>query len=216
MTAELAIVLAIRLIVPLSIFRWPLWGGVASLLADALDILLINLMPLDGAPNYHKFDKYPDTYYLTIEYLVALRLWPGRPLQILSALYVWRALGFVLFEVTGVRKVLFFCPNIFESFYLFMAIWDRFGRGWYLLTARWLVTWLAILGSLRLLQEYFLHWRQSLDHVVAAAVIEDVTASATGDWLAVTIPLLLLAAAVIPALVALLRRQLEMARSRAG
>ncbi|HXG36806.1 MAG TPA: hypothetical protein VNL15_07540 [Dehalococcoidia bacterium] len=216
MTLELAIVLVVRLLVPLAILRWPLWGGIAALLADSLDIVLITLIPLDGAPRYHQFDKYPDTYYLTIEAFVAFRRWPGWPRRITSALFAVRLLGFILFEVTGVRKFLFFFPNIFESFYLFLAVWDRFGRDWYILTHRWLVAWLIGLGSLRMLQEYFLHWRQSLDDVVAVHVIEDMAQAAFGDWLALTLALSVLGLAALLLLTRLVRRQVSLARARFG
>ncbi len=215
MTFELAIVLIIRLLVPLAIFRWPLWGGVAALLADSLDIVLITLLPFDGAPNYHHFDKYPDTYYLAIEALVAYQRWPGAPRHILTPLFGIRLIGFIAFEATGARKLLFFFPNIFESFYLFMAVWDRFGRGWYALTARWLAFWLLLLGSLRMVQEYFLHWRQALDDVVAVDVMENLAGLAFGDWLPLTLVLLPLTLALAALAVHVVRRQTAMLRTRA-
>ena len=48
MTAETLIIVAIRLLVPVTILRWPLLGGVLSLIADALDIVLATLLDLGG------------------------------------------------------------------------------------------------------------------------------------------------------------------------
>ncbi|HZP25466.1 MAG TPA: hypothetical protein VFB90_00275 [Dehalococcoidia bacterium] len=213
MTWGMLIVLVVRLLVPLSIFRWPLWGAIASLLADALDVVFLTLV--GGSHHYHSFDKYPDTYYFAIEAFVAYRLWPGTPRKIISVLFAIRFTGFLLFEITGIRKMLFFFPNIFESFYLFMAIWDRFGRDWYRLTPRWLAFWLLLLGSLRLVQEYFLHWRQSLDNVVALEVIKDIARFAFGDGLPLTVPLLPLAVLAAVMAVRLVRRQFDSLRARA-
>lgn len=216
MTWELAIVLVVRLLVPLTIFRWPLWGGIAALLADSLDIVLITIMPFDGAPNYHRFDKFPDTYYFAIEAYVAYQRWPGAPRKITSVLFAVRFTGFVLFEVTRIRKMLFFFPNIFESFYLFMATWDRFGRDWYRMTPRGLTFWLVVLGAARMVQEYFLHWRQSFDNVVALHVFQDTARYALGDGLALTVPLALLTVAVAILVARLVRRQVMLQKARSS
>lgn len=36
------LVVAIRLLIPLSILRWPLGGALASMLVDALDVVLVD------------------------------------------------------------------------------------------------------------------------------------------------------------------------------
>jgi hypothetical protein len=48
MTAGAAIVIGLRLLVPLLIFRWPLIGGIAAMMADTLDVVLIELIGLGG------------------------------------------------------------------------------------------------------------------------------------------------------------------------
>jgi hypothetical protein len=178
---SIAIVLVIRLIVPLSIFRWPLWGGVAALVADMLDIVIITLLPFGEVNNYHRLDKFPDMYYLAIEMIVGWQRWDALPKRIGLALFVWRLAGFVLFEITGTRKLLFFFPNLFESFFIFMSIVTTYGR-WYTLTPRRLAAWLLLLGIARQIQEYFLHWRQALDNVVAVDVIRDISDAILG-WI---------------------------------
>ena len=59
------IIILVRLVVPLSIFRWPLAGGVASMLLDALDVVLIEMIGLGGFSNYASLDKALDMYYLS-------------------------------------------------------------------------------------------------------------------------------------------------------
>ncbi len=204
MYAELAIVFLVRLLVPLSIFRWPLWGGVAALVADLLDIVIITLLPFGDVHNYHQLDKFPDMYYLTIEMIVAVRRWEALPKRIGLALFVWRLAGFVLFELTGVRQLLVFFPNVFESFFLFMGVVTTYAT-WYKLTRFRLALWLAILGSARLIQEYFLHWRQDLDNVVAVDVIGDMgdaTLDWLGDWYGLALPAAL---ALVGAVILLVR-----------
>lgn len=195
METGLLIVLLIRFAVPLTIFRWPLWGGIASLCADALDVVAWSLMPWGGYPDsYHQLDKYPDMYYLSIELIVTQMRWGvGWPRRISLALFLWRLTGVVLFELTGERKFLFFCPNIFEVFYLFVMVATTY-VSWYKLTPLRLGLWLTALGLPWWIKEYFLHWQRVWDDVVAVDVIQTIAEAVLswlGDWFAVLLAVLL-------------------------
>lgn len=73
------IVIALRLVVPLSILRWPLAGGIVSMVLDGLDVVLVDLFSriLGGSPEfgpeYAQLDKLLDTWYLTLELIVTRR-----------------------------------------------------------------------------------------------------------------------------------------------
>lgn len=179
MTTETLLIVLIRLIVPLAILRWPLAGGLLALLVDALDIVLASLIDLGGLWSYHNLDKYLDTYYLGLEVIVAQR-WDGLPRWTATALFVYRAIGVVLFEATNVRLFLFFFPALFEFFFLFYAALQRFSPS-YELTPRRLAAWLFVLLIPKMAQEYVIHYARLLDDVVAVDVIEDV-ARAIIDW----------------------------------
>ena len=176
MNSTTFIIIVIRLLVPLSILRWPLVGGLLSLVADALDIVIATLLERElGLPElwrYHQLDKYLDTYYLTFEVVVAQR-WAGLPRLIATALFAYRVVGVVLFEATDVRVFLFFFPALFEFFFLFYTAVQRFVPE-YELTPRRLAIWLAVLLVPKMVQEYFIHYSRALDDVVAVDVIEDV------------------------------------------
>ncbi|MEX0786023.1 MAG: hypothetical protein WD939_05250 [Dehalococcoidia bacterium] len=180
MTSETLIIIVIRLLVPLTILRWPLAGGLLALLADALDIVLASLIDLGGLWNYHQLDKYLDTYYLVIEAVVAQR-WLELPRWTATGLFGYRLIGFALFEITDIRVFLFVFPNLFENFFLFYAALLRFFPD-YELTPRRLAVWLAILLVPKMVQEYVIHYQRWLDDVVAVDVIEDVK-DAVLDWL---------------------------------
>ncbi len=180
MTAETLLIVVLRLIIPLAIFRWPLVGGVLALAADALDIVLASLIDLGGLWNYHALDKLLDTYYLAIEAIVAQR-WAALPRWTATALFGYRLTGVALFEVTDIRVFLFIFPALFENFYLFYAALRRFFPA-YDLTPRRLAVWLAVLLVPKMIQEYVIHYARWLDDVVAVDVIEDVT-RAIADWL---------------------------------
>ncbi len=183
MTSETLIIVLIRLIIPLSIPRWPLLGGILSLVADALDIVLATLLNryahLGGLWDYHQLDKYLDTYYLAIEAGVAQR-WASLPRWTATGLFGYRLIGVILFEVTDIRVFLFFFPAVFENFFLFYAALLQFFPQ-YDLTPRRLGVWLVILLVPKMAQEYVLHYARLLDDVVAVDVIRDIS-EAIIDW----------------------------------
>jgi hypothetical protein len=150
------IVVAVRLAVPLLIFRSPLLGGVLALVADTADLVVFNVF---GFPDdYQRLDKALDLYYLTIELVVAGRFAP-LPRAVARGLYAWRLAGAVLFEVTGARWVLLVFPNLFEPWWLFVVAMTRF-RPAYELTRRRTALWLLVLLAPKLAHEYVLHvWR---------------------------------------------------------
>ena len=179
MTAETALIVVLRLVIPLAILRWPFAGGVLALLADMLDIVLASLIDLGGLWNYHELDKYLDTYYLALEAVVAQR-WVPLERWTATLLFAYRLIGVVLFEATGTRVFLFFFPALFENFFLFNAgrlqFFPQYG-----LTPRRLAAWLVVLLVPKMVQEYVIHYQRWLDDVVAVDVIKEIY-DAVIDW----------------------------------
>ena len=121
MTVTTWVIVAYRLLVPLTIFRWPFIGAVLSIIADALDIVIVTLMirylHAGDVWSYHELDKYLDTYYLFIEWIVAQR-WAGLPRWTANVLFFYRVIGVVAFEVTDARWLLLVFPALFDFFFL--------------------------------------------------------------------------------------------------
>lgn len=112
------IILAVRLIIPLTIFKWPLYGGLLSLLADYFDLELINLINKGQFSNYQAADKMLDLYYLTFEAWVALH-WQNLLAKTTALfLFLHRMIGTTVFEITKAEVWLFLFPNFFENFFL--------------------------------------------------------------------------------------------------
>lgn len=149
------IVILIRLIVPLAIFRWPLAGGLVAAVADTFDVVLITILNMGDFENYSQLDKALDWYYL---FFMAIVSWRWRPLVRWTSigLFAYRTVGVISFEATGFRPLLFVFPNLFELFFFFSAICLRFFDDLEL-TSRRLSVALLILLMPKLLQEYFLH-----------------------------------------------------------
>ena len=113
------LVLAARLLVPLLIFRFPLPAIIAALVIDAADQTIFqNNTDLD-LTNYQGYDKALDVYYLSIAYISTFRNW-AEPFaaRAAQALWYYRLVGVVAFELSGVRALLLIFPNTFEYFFI--------------------------------------------------------------------------------------------------
>ncbi len=157
-----AIIILLRLIVPLSILRYPLAGGIAAMLLDGLDVVLIEQIPGGSfGGHYHTLDKLLDSYYLAIELIVALRWrspwakWPA------VFLFVYRLAGVALFELTEQRIMLFLFPNLFENWWLYVVIVARFWPRVYPRSAKTVAIPLVLLLIPKMAQEYLLHFAEA-------------------------------------------------------
>jgi hypothetical protein len=156
------IVIALRLIVPLSIFRYPLAGGVISMLLDGADVILVDLLSSGGfGSHYAQLDKGLDTYYLGIELLVALS-WESLYAKLPAiALFAYRMVGVIAFELTSTRLLLFIFPNLFENWWLYcvatLTLWPRF----YPRTWKTVGVVLVLLLIPKMGQEYLLHYTEA-------------------------------------------------------
>ena len=155
-------VIALRLVIPLSIPRWPLAGGIASMVIDAIDVVLVDMLNLGGFGDYyHQLDKVLDAYYLTIQMYVAFG-WESAYARITAgALYAWRMLGVAVFELTEERAVLLIFPNVFENWWLYCVVVIQFFPR--LVPHSWKTTLipLAILLVPKMIQEYVLHYAEA-------------------------------------------------------
>jgi hypothetical protein len=160
--AVLVLVLGLRLLVPLLIFRYPLPAIVACLVIDAADQTVFQRftdLPLDGYQNY---DKALDIFYLCLAYVATLRNWThSTAFAIARFLLYYRLVGVLAFELgEGNRVLLLLFPNTFEYFFIFYeAVRTRWDPS--RLSARfWLLSAAAIWVFVKLPQEYWIHVAQ--------------------------------------------------------
>jgi hypothetical protein len=114
-----AVVVGLRLFLPLLIPRFPLPAILACLVIDAADQTIFqNNTDLD-LTGYQGYDKALDIFYLTIAYLSTLRNWTD-PFAFGVARLLWycRLVGVLLFELFDVRALLIIFPNTFEYFFI--------------------------------------------------------------------------------------------------
>lgn len=158
------IVIVLRLLVPLSILRWPLAGGLLSMVLDALDVVLVDGLasvfgePGEFGPFYAQIDKWLDLWYLSLELVVVRRRWdPSIVRTAATLLFVWRLIGVILFEITGERPLLFVFPNLFENLYLYVLIVRRLAPRLEPRSLPELLLVLVVLFIPKMFQEWILH-----------------------------------------------------------
>ncbi|QQG43306.1 MAG: hypothetical protein HYW45_03860 [Candidatus Daviesbacteria bacterium] len=151
------LVILLRITLPLLILRWPLIGGLLSIFLDYIDFNILQAFDPGKLILYQNLDKVLDLHYLTLEFIVALTWRDKLVKKIASSLFFYRIVGVILFEITQAKQLLFFFPNLFEFFFLFYLIYQKFW-GEKLLWSRKLSTAVLILLFLfKIYQEFSLH-----------------------------------------------------------
>lgn len=156
--------------------RWAFAGALIAIAVDLSDLFLMNLINAGGVRNYQALDKWLDLSYMLTFLAVALR-WDGWGRRIAVVLFVVRAAGFVVFEMTGLRWALIALPNVFEFWFVFVA-WKRHWRPGYELTLGPSLAWLLPIVLLKEAQEFVLHGWRGLDDFTAVEFVRNV-----GRWL---------------------------------
>ena len=169
MTLEELIIAAARIAGSLPVLRWELAGAILAILTDFSDLFMMDLLSFGGVRDYQSFDKAVDLVYM-VAFLVAALRWSGTPRSVAIALFGYRILGVVVFELFSWRGVLLLFPNVFEFWFLFVAGVKRFRPG-YEITRRRAVVWMVPLLLLKELQEYLLHLNQVLDNYEAVDLV---------------------------------------------
>lgn len=147
------VIVALRLIAPFSILRFPLIGTLACAIIDGYDHGYI------GEFEYYQIaDKWLDLYYLAFAYYVS-RGWRDQlARKIAKYLFVYRALGVAVLTVTNLEWTMILFPNLFEMFFVFYLLYLYLSSRTQLL-ANWkdAAPMMAALLIPKMLQEYALH-----------------------------------------------------------
>ena len=178
MTLEIVLFAAFRVATSLPVLRWPLAGGLLAIGGDLADLLLRDVVDLGGVGDYQLLDKALDQVYLALFLVVALR-WSGVERRVAIALYLYRLAGVTIFAVTGERAVLLLFPNVFEFWFLLVALLHhRAGP------IRWslprLAAALAGLTLLKELHEWALHGARIFDAYTSLEFLDAVRRWLTG------------------------------------
>jgi hypothetical protein len=130
----------------------------------------MGVLDLGGLQNYQTFDKWADVVYM-LTFLWVANKWEGPERKIAIALFAFRMIGFVTFELTQIRPILLAFPNVFEFWFVFVAIRRHYWPN-YEMPRKRIVRWLIIVLVLKLGQEWVLHGGQYLDSFTLFEAVE--------------------------------------------
>ena len=173
MTLEELIISAVRIFASLIVFKFNFFGAILVILIDFSDLFMMNLINLGGVRNYQFLDKFLDLFYIAYFLIIALR-WEKLLRNISILLFVFRILGFVLFEFFQNRLILFIFPNVFEFWFLGITLLFLLKSN---ITNRKIIIVLVITTLLKMIQEYILHVWKVLDNYRAIDVLNSLL-----DW----------------------------------
>jgi hypothetical protein len=170
-TTEEIIISIVRIIGALLVLRWAFFGSIFAVLIDFSDLFLMNLLNLGGVGDYQALDKVLDLAYMTTFLYVSLR-WNYPSSRISLFLFLYRIIGLIVFEWTGLRWVLLIFPNVFEVWFIFGAAIRRYHKNYGL---RNQTMWfpLLLLFFVKEIQEFVLHGTRWLDRYRAIDVVQD-------------------------------------------
>ena len=176
LTLEELIIATVRVLGSIPVLRWAFVGAILAILFDLSDLFLKNLIDLGGVGSYQTFDKWLDLVYMGTFLMVALR-WNGLIKRVSIYLFIFRMIGFGIFELTGNREVLQFFPNVFEFWFLVIV-----GMKCFKPNLDFSKTTIAVIlftvVPLKLFHEYVLHTGQWLDGFTAVEAVQSIL-----DWL---------------------------------
>ena len=170
MTLEQLIIGLIRIAGSLPVLRWALVGALIAIVVDFSDLFFMAVIDLGGLGDYQAFDKWIDLVYMFAFLWVANR-WSGPERTVAIGLFAFRMIGFVMFEITGARSVLLVFPNVFEFWFVFVAIRLHYWPG-YEMTRPRIAKWLVVTLVLKMGQEWVLHGGRSLDSFTRFEAVE--------------------------------------------
>lgn len=160
---ELIILSLLRLIVPLSIIKYPLAGFLLAIGIDALDW---SFFPFNSAQDYvfyQTWDKVFDLYFMWIALIVSLSWKDKLARNTLVLLFFLRLVGVVTVEITSIREIYAIFPNVFISFYIFTLLLMKMKKTLIIYKSKLeLVAILIVLSIPTLIGEYFVHYLKLL------------------------------------------------------
>ncbi|MEX2007199.1 MAG: hypothetical protein WD992_00300 [Candidatus Levyibacteriota bacterium] len=150
-------IILLRLVLPLTILRFPIIGGAISVWLDNIDWHNMNFLGSSPFGEYQSIDKALDMYYLSLLAFVGLRFKNLFVRNLLISLFLYRLIGFIFFEITHTQQLLFVFPNIFENFFFFYLILKKVASYEPKISV-WMFGFFLILVSIpKMLQEYSMH-----------------------------------------------------------
>ena len=166
MNLEELIIAFFRILASTIVFKFNFIGGLFVIFIDFSDLIIMNMVNLGGVRNYQMLDKLLDLFYIIYFLIITLR-WERLLRNISITLFIFRILGFFLFEFFQNRLILFIFPNIFEFWFLGIALLLLLKIE---ISKKKIIIIFLVTTFLKLIQEYILHVWKVLDNYKATEV----------------------------------------------
>lgn len=151
------LVILIRLIVPISILRYPVRGSIISLICEICDMGMLQLLGVTDFSEYQRIDKALDTYMYFFQGCSMVQ-WENVKAKLIGvSLLFYRVVGVIAFEVTRDRSMLLVFPDVFIFYFMFYVLYKRAYHRDPFIALRPTFSILIILTAVKLCQEYLLH-----------------------------------------------------------
>ena len=155
----LVIVLTIRLIGPLLILRWPLLGTLLSqYVFDMFDVVIWDVTGTLKHIDYTFVEKPLDLYQLTLQLITVFWWKQNTPKQIAVGLYIYRLVGFIIYEFVHDRIIFLLFPNFFLVFFLIYLVALKFKKEYWFENKKSLALILVVILLIKIPQKYVLHY----------------------------------------------------------
>jgi hypothetical protein len=138
-------VIALRVLVPFTLWRWPLGGVVLNIIVDSIDRPILEHYGWGLYANqYQLSDKVLDIWYMLFLFHIIQHWTNGLARKAGTVLFLWRFAGVLIAYFYGWWGLLVFAPNVFEFFYIFWTICLKWFPGFRLTSKKLAMVLLAI------------------------------------------------------------------------
>lgn len=149
---------ALRILLPLIVFIFPLFVTIFVSFLDAIDIEFASRRVVTKS-RYQQIDKLLDTWWYFLALLFSY-IYLNQYFTFLLILFIYRIFGLLIFLISNNRKILFLTPNLFENVFFLFFFANYFHNLNYLIRGDTLYFSLSIAFLLKIFQEYWIHVAQ--------------------------------------------------------
>lgn len=147
----------IRVVVPLLIVWFPLVGSLLGIMADNLDVVLLDAQGVTDFSLYNVVDKGLDTYMYAIQ-AVTMYWWVNKKARTIGwVLFAYRLVGVIIYELIQWRPLLMIFPNVFETYFIVYLMCLALFKKDFVTSTRSTVIFLLLLIIPKIYQEYLFH-----------------------------------------------------------
>lgn len=148
-------VVILRILVPVTLFKFPFFGFIGSLFLDGIDAELASHRILSQR-HYEIVDKFLDFWWYCVVYLYIV-LHNADFIWLMAFLLIFRAIGDTFYLLKKDRKYLFFFPNFYENVFILIFLGTNIPLFKFLIVGKAFYVSLIGVFILKILQEYWLH-----------------------------------------------------------